>query len=284
MNRPYLWRRYDDPVVVGGIGGSGTRLIAECLIRLGYFLGSDLNEANDNLWFTLLFKRIDILSASDEEFDELLEIVLLGMRGVDTFSERQIEKINTAAAQPRGQLSATWLRRRAHTLLARQPTSLSDCKWGWKEPNTHVVLDRLLGRLHKMKYIHVARNGLDMAFSDNQNQLALWGSHFIPAPMRITPYYSLKYWCSVHQRILAIGSSMGSNFMFLNYDEFCANPTLGSKRLCEFLELEVPDEANKLIGLIRPPSSIGRFRRYGAGVFAAEDIAYVASLGFDVRA
>jgi hypothetical protein len=57
------------PVIIGGVGGSGTRLIAQMLKELGFYLGSDLNSANDNLWFTLLFKRIEILSASDEEFE-----------------------------------------------------------------------------------------------------------------------------------------------------------------------------------------------------------------------
>jgi len=45
------------PVAIGGVGGSGTRLIAQCLKELGYFIGSDLNESNDNLLFTALFKR-----------------------------------------------------------------------------------------------------------------------------------------------------------------------------------------------------------------------------------
>jgi hypothetical protein len=37
--------------------------------------------------------------------------------------------------------------------------------WGWKEPNTHVVLDRLWAELPRLKYVHVRRHGLDMAFS-----------------------------------------------------------------------------------------------------------------------
>lgn len=45
------------PVVVGGVGGSGTRVIAQILMKMGFFMGSDLNDANDNLWFALLFKR-----------------------------------------------------------------------------------------------------------------------------------------------------------------------------------------------------------------------------------
>ena len=45
------------PVVIGGIGGSGTRVIAEIVALFGFYLGRDLNDASDNLTFTLLFKR-----------------------------------------------------------------------------------------------------------------------------------------------------------------------------------------------------------------------------------
>ncbi len=63
-----LLKNTPPPVVIGGVGGSGTRLIAQILKDLGYFMGNDLNEANDNLLFPLLFKRIEILSSSEEEF------------------------------------------------------------------------------------------------------------------------------------------------------------------------------------------------------------------------
>src|SRR6266550_6138718 len=52
------------PVAIGGVGGSGTRLVAEILRHLGYYMGRDLNEASDNLWFTLLFRRTELLNAT----------------------------------------------------------------------------------------------------------------------------------------------------------------------------------------------------------------------------
>ena len=44
-------------IAVGGVGGSGTRLIAAFLDRLGIYMGDDQNESLDNLWFNLLFKQ-----------------------------------------------------------------------------------------------------------------------------------------------------------------------------------------------------------------------------------
>jgi hypothetical protein len=58
-------------ICVGGIGVSGTRVIAMILSSLGINMGNDLNQAFDNLTYTLLFKRKDI---SDNELDKLILI------------------------------------------------------------------------------------------------------------------------------------------------------------------------------------------------------------------
>lgn len=289
------------PVVIGGVGGSGTRLIAQCLGELGYFMGHDLNEAIDNLWFTFLFNRAEILSSSEEEFGELLEIFFKGMTGSGGFTDKQIDLINSLAAT--GQDTDGWLRKRLHALLSRargrdpkswrekmahslltgRPGLQPGSRWGWKEPNAHIVLDRLKEYFQDMKYIHVARNGLDMAHSHNQNQLKLWGRHFIGEDFSISPRYSLKYWCIIHRRVLEIGQSMGANFLFLNYDQFCSNPEDGISELSGFLAVDsesVP--VTRLLGLVNPPDSVGRFRQHGTEIFYEDDVAYVSELGFDI--
>ena len=43
-------------VAVGALGGSGTRVVAQILMQLGVDLGGVLNQPNDNLIFTALFK------------------------------------------------------------------------------------------------------------------------------------------------------------------------------------------------------------------------------------
>jgi hypothetical protein len=270
------------PAVIGGVGGSGTRLIAQCLKEAGFHIGTDLNKANDNLWFTLLFKRIEILSASEEEFDELLRIFIKGMTGSTTFSRHQVSLIESLSSKDREQHPSLWLKKRAETLLSQTAAMNPDERWGWKEPNSHIVLDRLFDRVENMKYIHVTRNGLDMAYSKNQNQLRLWGSHFINGTVDETPHYSLKYWCIIHERVLHIGKSMGENFLFLNYDEFCMNPEIGLKKLFRFLGIDIESLLPKLVALVSPPDSIGRFKKHSTEIFSAKDIAFVKSLGFDV--
>ena len=269
--------------MIGGVGGSGTRLIARCLKESGFYLGGDLNSAYDNLWFTLLFKRIEILSATDVEFNTLVDILINAMAGNNSFTDQQIKTINLLASSDRQQHPAHWLRKQAKNLLSCTPPNRASSRWGWKEPNTHIVIDRLAQRIQGLKYIHVARNGLDMAYSKNQNQLRLWGPHLLKNEFAITPRCSLAYWCQVHRRVLHIGESMAGNFLFLNYDQFCVHPGNGVRQLLNFVGVQENSLLPKLEALVKQPRSIGRFKKRSTNGFAEQDIAFVRSLGFDVN-
>jgi hypothetical protein len=274
---------YIPPVVIGGVGGSGTRLIAQILHELGYYIGSDLNESYGNLWFTLLFKRIEIISASDKEITELVEIFIKGMTGVDTFTSEQVNIVNQLSLKDREQHSADWLMQRAHSILSNSSKLPPSSRWGWKEPNTHIILDRIIPYFPNMKYIFVVRNGLDMAFSRNQNQLLLWGRFFVGDKCVASPYFSLKYWCAVHKRILEVGRLMDSNFFLLNYDDFCLNPNNWMKPLCDFLGLPEMNNQTRITKLIHPPDSLGRYKNCDITIFDEDDILFVNKMGFETQ-
>lgn len=80
------------PVVVGALGGSGTRLIARILMESGFFMGSDLNRERDNLWFTLLFKRprwfAEVATKDPGQIRtamRIMEKAMVGGGGLDSF-------------------------------------------------------------------------------------------------------------------------------------------------------------------------------------------------------
>lgn len=271
------------PVAIGGVGGSGTRLIAAMLGTLGFYLGEDLNEAKDNLWFTLLFKRRAISGLSDPAFAELVDCFVAAMTGADIDRSAQIDRLHALAGHDRLQHDAAWLRLRADSMIAALLAPRVPQAWGWKEPNTHVVIDRLRARMPRLRYIHVMRNGLDMAYSTNQNQLALWGPQLLARDVRMSPRDSLAYWCAVHRRVHAWGAAMGTDFLLLDYDRLCAQPRRGVRSLLEFLAIEpAPERIDTLIANVRPPSGIGRYKAHGLDDFAAADVAFVRSLGFAV--
>ncbi|GAA0423720.1 sulfotransferase [Cocleimonas flava] len=269
------------PIAIGGVGGSGTRLLASCLEELNYYIGSDLNKAKDNLWFTLLFKHIDVLKYSNEQIHDLLNIFLQGMLTKEPLTQEQ-QNIVKALIHEHRHLPVEFFQERANSLFSSHEETPITRNWAWKEPNTHIILDRLVNLMPNMKYIHVMRNGLDMAHSANQNQQFLWGEKFIGKNFKQTPHYSLKYWCIVHKRLLEITKSMGSNFLLINYDNFCINPGTEIPKLLDFLNVPIKERnIDKLKSFIKPPVSIGRYKQFSKTIFDQEDIDFVETLGFN---
>jgi hypothetical protein len=279
-----LNRAVSAPVAVGGVGGSGTRLIARLMMDLGYFMGGDLNESLDNLWFTLLFKRPMVLTAPDDSFSKLVSLFVGRMSGewkVDPSSAELIDALVHENRLP--EFPPEWVRDRATSLVDGHGVAAGE-RWGWKEPNTHFIVPRLRRSLSGLKYIHVMRNGLDMAHSSNQNQLRLWGPILTGQEIEISPKASLKFWRLVHERILAVGNDMGDDFLLLKYEDFCAQPLSELLRLLEFLGMSISlEEQASLAAKVIPPASIDRFKLHGIDLFDASDVAFVAALGYDVN-
>lgn len=275
------------PVAIGGVGGSGTRVVSRALAILGYFIGSDLNEAGDNLGFTLLFKRPDILSVSDKDFCRALSIFTKVMAG-GCIPETERDFVSNLAQVARwNRHSAQWLQERVSRLPFGHEIEQSKPAWAWKEPNTHVVLERLWKALPNFKYVHVRRHGLDMAFSGNQNQPQFWGEYLLgePCPASVDPVYSLRYWCVAEQRVLRIVEHMGKSAQFhvLNFDRLCQTPETEFLALLNFLECNNhPEILQTLARLVAPPSSIGRYRKQDISVFPVDDLDFVASMGFTI--
>ncbi len=273
------------PVAIGGVGGSGTRLIASIVIKLGYYLGTDLNEANDNLWFTLLFKRAELWPPEQhyEEIGRAYTIFAKAMSDQQPWQQPEIQYIRSLCVDERPKHDVAWLHDRADRLVEAE--YLSDCEnWGWKEPNTHIFLPALLNQSPNLKYIHVVRHGLDMALGVNQNQLRLWGRQILQEPeIDINPSTSFRYWCAAHRRIAKIGKTMGNHFLMLNYDKLCMEPESGLVQLLNFLRIKVTRRLlNELVNVIETPQSMGRHRLQKPDEVNPEDLAYLTEMGYSI--
>lgn len=270
---------FKPPVAVGGIGGSGTRLIAGLLRDAGVFMGEDLNVSNDLLWFTLLFKYEHVCDLSNDRFDWLTRILTAGLTGgarLDAGSRDQVMKL---ACEARPDQPTELLKDAADSLVAAAARPAHGRRWGWKEPNTHVVIERLWRHLPDLRYVHVVRHGVDMAFSGNQNQLALWGPRVLGSDGDASPPRSLRYWCKVHRRLQALLTANPQRMYWLDYDEFCRNPEEGFEHLRRFLAL--PAAAVPDLSAVRKPGE-SRHASRGPSGFASADLAYVSSLGYRI--
>lgn len=278
------------PVAVGGIGGSGTRVVAMILRELGFLMGPDLNDSLDNLWFTLLFKRMEMLDerVSAEEFRDCWRLFVAAMSGntdeIMGFDHRSY--LQELIRSPRLQHNSDWLNQRKISLEIALDTAVPVAgPWGWKEPNTHLLLDRLLLECSNLKYIHVLRNGLDMIGSTNQNQLDLWGRLLLSPEEWDLPKEarSLRFWRRSLERVSAIIERDITQAIVISFDRLCTSPPEEIQRLCNFLKIDIDQkQIRALIRVVAPPLTLGRHRNLRLDKVSSDDIAYVRSQGFIV--
>ena len=284
-------------VAIGGVGGSGTRIVAQLIKDVGFYLGNDLNSANDNLSFTLLFKRPRWFIrhvARREVIFQGLDIFSRAMTG-DSLSVADFEFIFNAVADMsvRGHDQfkngrGLWPFVRARKMIRPKKLDFSSVAgWGWKEPNTHIYLEYLKSHFEDLRYIHLMRNGLDMAYSRNQAQLFNWGPLLgvkVPNSPRLLPRASLSYWVKANQKTIAIGKELGEEkFLLINFDKLCATPEPEVDRLLSFLRIDnTRIDRHKLYNLFKTPESSGRYRQHDLTVLDQKDIEAVRDLGFSV--
>ena len=288
------------PVAVGGVGGSGTRLVAQLLSEAGFYLGGDLNAALDNLWFTVLLKRPAWYRRSRQAGSPAVEEALAVFQRVMVDGGRgaleSLPALLGAATEmarhghaPGGAGRGPWPYRRVWSMLRAKPFSTErHIGWGWKEPNTHLFLPELARQVEGLRYVHVIRHGLDMAFSENQNQLQLWGwlldVETADDPMAL-PGASVEFWVAANERAIELGGALlGDRFLVVNVDALCQHPGEGVARILEFLEIEVPEVAReRLRALPKTPASSGRYLREDLSCFTTHQIEAVRRLGFPVE-
>lgn len=292
------WPEHTPPIMVGGVGGSGTRVVAEILLDLDIYLGSDFNGwPLDNLWFTFLLKRPSWYrkvchdKAAPAQPLRILETV---MRGDPIRSPNDLAFIFRAALEHSFALknppaaNGVWPLIRAWKMLVTRPKPPERCRaWGWKEPNTHFYLEYLAEFFPQAKYVHTIRHGLDMAFSGNQQQLEHWGWLFglgLPQSKEQLPAASLEFWVRANRRVREIGNALGpQRFLLLNFDQLCTDPETGVRQLLNFLGINVnPQKLDRLVRIPVIPKSAGRYRHHDLSGFRADMVDAVRGFGFEV--
>jgi hypothetical protein len=278
------------PVVVGGVGGSGTRVIAQLLQSLDFDMGSDLNESLDDLSFTALFKRPSLWPI-DQHLSQLKEAldVYLASRGhrraswiSQAHQNARVAELLKSTRQKDEWIETGDLSDREQSLtIANQPKPL----WGWKEPNAHIPLPFLMAALPNMKYIHVTRHGLDMAYSSNQTQLGVWGSQLLGRAVETgSADDSFAYWCAAHIRLLQLCKRANQQILILPFEGLFTNPDSTLNNLCSFLGL--PNRlvtARESLSALDAPQTIGRYRKLQRLNVSEANRRLLHWLGYDIE-
>lgn len=276
---------------VGGLGGSGTRVVAQIFQRLGFYPGPRLNRAQDCLLFTLLFKRPTWFKAfpPEAEITQAVELFLAAMTGgleaqVPRLGEKTLENLVAEADQcglPIGFSAADVIAMRA----TPAPEIEGYAGLAWKEPNTHIFLPYLAASLPGLRYVHVIRHGLDMALSRNRAQLACWG-HLLGVraePGELIEHTQLRFWAAANRRAIEFGRRhMGARFLLLSHDDLCRHPDREIARLAAFAGQDLCDMVHAELRDMIDPATGHRYRDVQSGFFSERDQETVRRFGFEI--
>jgi hypothetical protein len=282
------------PVAIGGVGGSGTRVVAHLLAGLGFYLGADIELGNyENLPFALLLNHSTRYEPN--RIRRGLEVFERAMTGSAHPRPSDVSFVLRSAyrtgfvgsRRPEGpRFGPRWACRRSAALL--RSGSGPHPRWGWKAASTHIHLPYVAEHFHDLRYVHVIRHGLDMAYGHNHSQLHNWGPLVGVAPAESPaelPRAALRYWVEANRRALALGTDLlGERFLLVNYERLCDRPAESVDELLAFLDLSATDEERRRLASIpRSPESRGRYRGHDLGALDPSDIAAVRRFGFQVE-
>jgi hypothetical protein len=223
------------PKVIGATGGSGTRVMARLTRRGGTFIGTLLNEA-----------------------DDAINVGLFLNRWIPPYLET--EHLGTAMAAD----AAAEMARDFQTALARhlEPMAHRGGPYGWKEPRSIYLLPFFHAQFPGMRFLHLIRDGRDMAFSANQNQLNLYGDLMVTSELADwpRPVRSIALWSRINRWAADYGESrMRGQYLRVRFEDLCAEPVPQVRRVFDFFGLE-GDPAAAARSELAPPESIGRWR------------------------
>ena len=226
-----------NPIVIGGCGGSGTRAVATFLAAVGVQMGEYLNHAVDALAF------VDIL-------DALINPILENTHSLDydpnhlpiDLAARAVEMIHSAADR-------------------HCAPSVRGGRWGFKNPRHMFLLPILNRAFPEFVFVHVLRDGRDMLFSKNRNQLRRYYRDLFGRPDDVTLETSAAFWGMVNLQAAAYGARvLKSRYMLLRLEDFCGEArqdfALG---LAQKLKLD-RCRAVEHLAIFRAPASLGRWR------------------------
>jgi hypothetical protein len=144
------------------------------------------------------------------------------------------------------------------TLFAHLADLATPQPWGWKEPRSILLLPFFHRHMPSLRFLHVVRDGRDMAFSKNQNQLRKHGlaSGLTGSSARD----SIRLWSRVNMEAADYGEArLGSRYLRVRFEDLCVRPVETASRVLAFFELEADPQL--VSSGVRMQASIGRWRR-----------------------
>jgi hypothetical protein len=221
------------PYVIGATGGSGTRIVARIVREAGLFMGTNRND-----------------------YEDALDFAGFGDRWINTFVGPGLDGLpDDVRAEMVDDLDAV-----VQTHLLQKPADAEG--WGWKEPRSIYLLPFFHSLMPKLRFLHFIRDGRDMAYSENQNQLN-WHGDAVLTPDELQqrkPARSLTLWSRVNSAAADYGEQqLGDRYLRVRFEDLCAEPAATIGGIFEFFGLD--GDVEGAAAAVRPPDTLGRWQR-----------------------
>lgn len=225
------------PVVIGATGGSGTRAVHGLLVETGLFMGERLNGAGDAMDF-------------EPFLDRRINEILADKHGLDYRPSDLDPRMHAAAVGDLREAAATYT------------ADYRGGRWGWKNPRSMYVLPLIHELYPQLWFIHLIRDGRDMAFSGNQNQPRKhYASLFGRGPaVDGDPVAAIELWDAANRGAADWAErTLGERYIRIRFEDLCRDPLPVVEDLLRRLDLPV-EAAAAAAARVATPESVGRWR------------------------
>lgn len=284
------------PVIILGMGRSGTSILTRLLEALGLFVGR--RKTGD--WEAVLFQQLNkwLLAQSDGGLENPATIKYLL---VDHEARAlAVEFIRFVLRTPRVVSFLGW----RQYLRYRTPAHL-DRPWGWKDPRNTFTLPVWLDLFPEAKVVHIYRHGVDVvkslktvrdrslarirAHRAQLKSLYWWYLMFKLLPQRrglvdvrcASLEGGLSLWEDYIREARAHVQQLGDRAMEIKYEELVTEPEASLERLVEFCELpSTGADLASVVAALRKERAYAHQRDPAAAAFAARVGARLKAQGY----
>ena len=227
LNRQKIKQQADflstlQPVLLMGRGHSGTRVLSFACIRLGIQLGTSTATGDaDDRTFTRTIKKIAARN--------------LASGTPDCVSEKDLIRFQNAVFK--------------YYKTIGSPRTL----WGWKFPETYLIGDYVARTFPNARYIHLVRDGRDLAFKqhltdDPQRKLGKILLTHIDAMSMPHHLQAGLSWAFQVDRFDAFRAKLNANQVYdMRFEDICREPMVAMQGVCDFLEIPMTGSCESYI-------------------------------------
>jgi hypothetical protein len=226
---------FDSPLVIGGLGGSGTRVFTRVVQLGGTFMGAGLPESEDVVAL--------------EEFAD---------RWTVPYAKARV------SGQPLPEIEQMSQEFQECMQRHREPIAETGGRWGWKKPQNIHLLPFLIDHFPQLRFVHVVRDGRDLAFGGRSRPDIT--SAYVDPDMEneSEPNRMLAFWATANRLAadVAKGRLGEGRYLVLRFEDLCQRPEPVVERLLEFSGADPSDGdlVARAAAEVELSESLGRWR------------------------